>query len=476
MRPSSDTTLRGLSGEPFNSDNASTKVSLMDPRLRDGRKAFLKAAALGLALTTLCMFAVLPIYWGSYFRLPDNLYRLTVGLIDLDSPGAAATGRMAVLGPALISAPSRITYKYKVGYTTLDNTQFDISGATGGNPRGVDVHQWAAEAVQNEDYFAVVIANANATSAAVSAFEQLVGGAQTSYMAQGALTLYYSEGRNFETVDQWLTPDITRLINTYTVPQASRELVAQLAPRLAGLGDAAYAGINQTALSSVLSRPFSQATWNLRPVDEFAGIPATTVGMLYLLVFTYFVSLFAFNARQSIENKLRLGDLIALRLLVPVVQYLFISLWISLVTLVFKVSFERFYGHGGFPLFWCSNFLAQWAAGMPMEVALSLLGPKYTAFFLILWIILNISPVFYDIANLDHFYSYGFVTPIYQAVQNGKTIIFGTKQRFGQYFGVEIAWVVVGTLVLVAVIVVQRRKAERQAREEQAQRKEGKAQ
>ena len=103
--------------------------------------------------------------------------------------------------------------------------------------------------------------------------------------------------------------------------------------------------------------------------------------MLYLLVFTYFVSLFAFNARQSIENKLRLADLIALRLLVPVVQYLFISLWISLVTLVFKVSFERFYGRGGFPLFWCSNFLAQWAAGMPMEVALSLLGPKYTAFF-----------------------------------------------------------------------------------------------
>ena len=78
-------------------------------------------------------------------------------MIDLDSPGAAATGRMAVLGPALTSAPSRITYKYKVGYQTLDNTQFDISGATGGTPRGVDVHQWAAEAVQNEDYFAVVI-------------------------------------------------------------------------------------------------------------------------------------------------------------------------------------------------------------------------------------------------------------------------------------------------------------------------------
>lgn len=81
------------------------------------------------------------------------------------------------------------------------------------------------------------------------------------------------------------------------------------------------------------------------------------------------ISLFWFIARQPIERKLRLPDLVALRLLVPVVQYLFISLWISLVTMAFGVTFERYYGHGGFPLFWLSNFLAQWGSGMPMEIA-----------------------------------------------------------------------------------------------------------
>ncbi|BGP39168.1 hypothetical protein JCM10450v2_003122 [Rhodotorula kratochvilovae] len=453
------------------------QVSLWDDTLREARTAFLKSAALGIALTTLCMFCVLPIYWGSYFRMPQNLYRLTVGLIDLDSPGAAATGRTPVLGPALTSAPSRITYEYRLGYQVLDSTPFDISEATGGAPRGLDVHKWASEAVLNEDHFAVIIANANATTAAVSAFEQLIGGTQAvSYAGQGALSLYYSEGRNFETMDQWVVPDVTRVINDYIVNSAASSLVAQLAPRLGALSDAEYSAVNQTALSSILARPFSQATWNLRPVDQFAGIPATTVGMLYLLVFTYFVSLFSSIARQPIENKLRLPDLLALRILVPVVQYIFISLWISLVTLAFKVSFERFFGAGGFPLFWLSNFLAQWGAGMPMEIALSFLGPKYTAFFLILWIILNVSVVFYDLANIDHFYSYGFITPIYQAVQNGKTIIFGTKRRFGQYYGIEVAWALGGTVALAAVVVFQRRKAEREKREEEARRKEGKAQ
>lgn len=163
---------------------------------------------------------------ASYFRQPQNLYRLTVGLIDLDTPGANAAGETAVLGPALLQAPSRLPGRNNLGFIQLDNTQFDISAATGGEPRGVDVHEWAYEAVHNEDYFGVIIglcfvsfpsgrpccaseaenllpyghaANANATVAALSAYQTVVSGGQTNYVGEGALTMYYEEGRNFET-------------------------------------------------------------------------------------------------------------------------------------------------------------------------------------------------------------------------------------------------------------------------------------
>lgn len=72
-------------------------------------------------------------------------------------------------------------------------------------------------------------------------------------------------------------------------------------------------------------------------------------------------SMFWNNARSSFENKIVVRDLILLRVVVPVVIYLFISLWISLVTMAFRVSFNQFYGKGGFPIFWGSNFLAMWA-------------------------------------------------------------------------------------------------------------------
>ncbi|GAA5970617.1 hypothetical protein JCM11641_007371 [Rhodosporidiobolus odoratus] len=454
------------------------QVSLFAPELAEERWGFFKSWAWMLFLVTIAMFAFLPIYWGAYFRQAQNLYRLTVGLIDLDTPGATAMGRTAVVGPSLLAASAQLP-GHHLGFVQLDSSAYDISNVTGAEPRGINVYDWAEKAVVNEDYFGIIIANPNATVAAVNAYEQLAGGAQSVlYEGSGALTMYYVEGRNFETEDQWVAPGMTSLINRQVVGDAGSALVAQLSPRLGGLTQAQYSAINQTALSSVLSRPFSYSQWNLRPIDQFAAIPATSVGMLYLLIFTYFVSLFWNNARMAVqlEQKLRLKDLVILRLTVPVFQYIFISLWISLVTLAFHVSFNRWWGHGGFPLFWASNFLCQWALGMYMEIALSLLGPKYTAFFLIFWVITNVSVAFIDLADMDHFYSYGFIMPVFQAVQVGKSIIFGTKSRMGQYFGINIAWAFVGSLLLAATTVFKRKQEIKKKEQEEMQEKEKKGQ
>ncbi|GAA5879804.1 hypothetical protein JCM3774_001387 [Rhodotorula dairenensis] len=448
-------------------------VSLWDPALKGERKSFWKSWGLGFLFTNLFMWACLPVYWGSYFRQPQNLYRLTVGLIDLDSPGATAAGETAVLGPALLQAPSKLPGRNNLGFIQLDNTQFDISSATGGQPRGVDVHQWAFDAVHDEDYFGVIIANANATVAALSAYQTVTGGARANYVGEGALTMYYNEGRNFETVDQWVAPRMTSFINDYVLGAAATSFLLLVSDRLSSLSDAQFATINSEALATVISKPFAPATWNIRPISQFAAIPATSVGMLYLLIFT--CSMFWNNARGPFESKIIVRDLVILRIVIPVTIYVFISLWISLVTMAFRVSFNQFYGRGGFPIFWGSNFLTMWALGMPMEIALTFLGPRYTAFFLIWWIIMNVSVAFLDIADMDHFYSYGFVAPVWQAVQNGKAVIFGTKGRFGQNFGVLAAWVVCGTIGLILTVLYTRKRAVRKQEQEREQRLREKA-
>lgn len=90
-------------------------------------------------------------------------------------------------------------------------------------------------------------------------------------------------------------------------------------------------------------------------------------------------SMFWNNARSSFESKIVVRDLILLRVVVPVVIYLFISLWISLVTMAFRVSFNQFYGKGGFPIFWGSNFLAMWAVSCSLTGFAALAATFLTA-------------------------------------------------------------------------------------------------
>lgn len=61
-------------------------------------------------------------------------------------------------------------------------------------------------------------------------------------------------------------------------------------------------------------------------------------------------------------------------------------------------------------------------------------------------------------------------------MQVGKSIIFGTKSRMGQYFGINIAWAVCGTLLLAASVVFKRKREVKKLAVEKAQEKEKRGQ
>ncbi|KAL8280093.1 hypothetical protein RQP46_007423 [Phenoliferia psychrophenolica] len=359
--------------------------------------------------------------------------------------------------------------KFHLGWEPLDSDIYDLSEGVGGSPRGVNAFEWAQAAVLNEDYYGIIIANANATLAPMHLLDTILNGSSNNlpYDGSGALTLIYTEARNFDTYDQWIQPGMFSL-SSKTLPLAATAFAKVAYPRIGALSTESYISVNHTYLASIVASPFGVSSWNIRPLDAFAGIAATTIGMLYLLIFTFFISIFWNAARGPIESKIPLKQLIALRIGVPVFQYVFISLSISLLSLAFGVPFSRFYGRGGFVIFWLSNFLTQWGLGMMMEVAISLLGPKGTPFFLIFWVIINVSVAFLDMGDQSHFYAYGFIVPVFNAVDAAKSVAFGTKNHLGQNFGVNIAWSVGGSLLLAAVTACQRKRAVKRGRREKS--------
>lgn len=200
----------------------------------------------------------------------------------------ARADRHGETGPALLNAAQQDarTHVDHLGWLPIDATRFDLSaGLRGSAPRGVDPYEWATDAVIAEDYFAVIIANANATIAPNDALTTIAsGGTTTQYTGKGAYSLYYNEARQFNTVDLWVQPNAARIIKMASI-NAAAALAQQLSSRLSRVGSAGT--LNQTALASVMAQPFGYSTYNVRPLDAYAGIAATTVGQIYLLIYTY---------------------------------------------------------------------------------------------------------------------------------------------------------------------------------------------
>jgi hypothetical protein len=60
---------------------------------------------------------------------------------------------------------------------------------------------------------------------------------------------------------------------------------------------------------------------------------------------------------------------------------------------------------------------------------ITLLTPRFTPFFLITWIISNVSVAIYPLQALPHVYRYGYAFPFYNISRAVRAIVFRTKNE-----------------------------------------------
>lgn len=85
------------------------------------------------------------------------------------------------------------------------------------------------------------------------------------------------------------------------------------------------------------------------------------------------------------------------------------------------------FGHGGIVAFWMLNWVGMLACGLALEAMITLLTVRFIPFFLILWIISNVSVTIFPLQVLPHVYKYGYAWPFYNISRAVRTIVFRTK-------------------------------------------------
>ncbi|KAJ7073742.1 hypothetical protein C8F01DRAFT_1075468 [Mycena amicta] len=388
------------------------------PDAAAARAVYLKTVVGGVAAISVAIFAFFSIYWGSVWSSPHH--PLPGWIVDFDG---------GLVGQTVSHALSSIVpTSGGVSWTVVPASRF---------PGGLAELENAI--VDEKTWYAVTI-NTRASANLASA----ISTADASYNSSSAITFIGSEARN---------ENIYRV--HYRVVSAELEAIThQFALSfLKNISSADNLAQLLSAAPETVSRPIYFSAVNIRPFDVPVASAVTFVGLLYLLILSFFVVNVAANARQAsgLEAKLSLGSLITLRLSTSCIAYFFISFFYTLLSLAFLLPFDRFFGAGGpsgFLIFWLITFVGMLACGLALESMLTLLTLRFIPFFLLLWIISNLAVGVFPIAVLPHVYRYGYAFPVYNVSRTVRAVVFGTKNDVGLNFAVLFGWIALSCLTL----------------------------
>ncbi|KAF9030543.1 hypothetical protein BDZ89DRAFT_1091563 [Hymenopellis radicata] len=354
----------------------------------------------------LVMFSIFSIYWGALWKVPDH--QLDGWIVNFDDGQVGSVFTQGLLASA---ASSTIRWQLRT----------DLQPSEVGH-LVLEQHTWCA-----------VVVNANATNN--------LNNAGSDYDPTTAITFYGVEARSENAYRSLIRP-----VAQSTLQTISQSFALQ---RVANMSSAALTSLASSSPQAV-TQPVAHTIVNLAPFDIPVASAITFVGLIYLLILSFFIVMVGLSAREvsGLEKKLSTASLIRVRLASVFIAYFLISLFYSLLSLAFQVDFSRKFGHSGFLVFWMINFVGMLSVGLALEAMITLLTIRFVPFFMILWIIANVSVCFMPIDVLPHIYRYGYAMPFYNVSLAVRTVLFSTKNEVGLHFGILIAWAAISAITL----------------------------
>ncbi|KAK9321772.1 hypothetical protein V1517DRAFT_277419 [Lipomyces orientalis] len=371
------------------------------------------------------IMGILSIYWGSYFHREDYLSRVSFWIVNMDNSanafvGSEFTSMASRFSEAAGSAQVEVRDAASFGYS-YDAVYHDV----------VQQHTWGA-----------FIIHPNATASILSALVN--PSSALEFDGSQAIQFVYPQARETQ-LYSYLIPWVSDL-NVNITEAFSEKIMLMVAQN-------SNYSLSDIALTSpqVLSTPVSINIYNIRPFDNPIDTAVMQVGLIYLIIISFFQFNFFQPVHMSLAPQLKRHHYVLYRITSTWVAYFFLSLFYSLISLAFQVDFTRAFGRAGFVVYWMINWLGMASVGGACEnVALIAIAtyPPLVGFWLIFIVISNVSVAFYAIPLEAGIYRYGYAFPIANICDAVKTVLFDTKNTMGLNIGVLLAWIAVNTFLL----------------------------
>lgn len=261
-----------------------------------------------------------------------------------------------------------------LGYETMDPSVFDNDPIL------------VRQAVFDWKAYAAIIIMPNATAM----LQQAVDQANTTYDPLGACQIVYVQARDETTYYNYIIPQLSTLETQVTSKfgQMWSSMVLQ---------NTSIPRENLQRVPQALSPAIGFSQFNLRPFRPAVTTPAVSIGLIYLIILSFFSFAFYLPIHMKFLNPgehplMKFPQFIAWRWLATIVAYFLLSLAYSLISLAFQIPFANHsapttevannpepFGKGTFVVYWMINFIGMVALGLACENVAMVIGQPWTA-------------------------------------------------------------------------------------------------
>lgn len=415
-----------------------TKLSFFNERLKENRRSVLFQTLKIYLIMGVFVLAVFSIYWGSYYERNLRLKNLRMLVVIEDDQ--TVNGIEPFIGNSLKQV-LQTPQAQEIGMWLIQNsTEFNEMAAK----NNLSIFDEVKKQVHEQHYWSSIYVRPNAT---YNLYQAIANGDTSYNVSYNSIVSYYETGRDIIAMGTYVTPMVSKIGQMFLRLQSA-------------IIDNMFNGTNTSSIfNNIDAVKVAGSSLEFFNID---GIPFTDpvivapaqVGLIYMVILTFFsFNFFSTVYPQVGALNLKPHHMLLYRVGSTIVSFFVLSFFFSMVSLAFQVDFTKAFGKGGWPVYWATNFLTMWAVGAINEAAAMIIiifYPPLVGFWLLFWVVANISATFSPIALCPEFYRYCYGMPIHASYEITKVILFDTyRGALGRNYGILVAWVVLATVLLI---------------------------
>ncbi|ODV78336.1 uncharacterized protein CANTADRAFT_53519 [Suhomyces tanzawaensis NRRL Y-17324] len=378
-------------------------------------------------LITLC------IYWGAYYKRTTRYPNLDFAVIIADTD----VGQLpAIVGPVVEAFFTQVPAVHRLGtFHIWNHTRISDLAQSHNNTISQEVYRQ----IHHQKYWAAFYVKPNATLE----WFQALQAESTDFVPRSLMELVYETGRDYNAVNNYVSGVASRIVAAFDSFAPRTPLISSM---LQSLSPEKRVSVLTNAPQLITSLP-SFVIHDLIPITNQIVQAPFQIGMIYLVMFTFFTFIFTIEIQMYIATKVKGLKFILVKILATQAAYVVLSLAFLLLNLAFGLKFNVTFGYLGFLVVWSFGFLLMSSLGSFIEIFALLVGSfkmQLPGFVLLFVAVLNVAPTVSPMELCPKFFRYGHAMPVRNAYALFHVAYFDAwKGTVGLNIGVLCAWIVV---------------------------------